>query len=694
MKKFFTLSMVILITLNVFAQSPQKMSYQAVIRDAGNKLVTGHAVGMRISILSGSPTGTPVYIETQAPTTNANGLVTIEIGSVSPVTGTFAGIDWSAGPYYIKTETDPTGGTNYTITGTSQLLSVPYALYAKTSETPSNAVTITGNQTITGIKTFSTDLLVNELTIGKGNGPQTTNTALGYHALNSNTTGWGNTAIGYTALTPNTTGYGNTANGYAALSSNTTGYNNTANGVQALYLNTTGQSNTAYGYYSLYSNTTGSNNTANGVEALYFNTTGYFNTANGYDALYSNSTGVGNTANGFFALRSNTTGNNNTVNGAEALYSNTTGNNNTANGEQALYLNTTGISNTANGYEALYSNTTGSNNAANGDEALYSNTTGSYNTANGYEALYLNTIGFSNTANGYEALYSNTTGQSNTANGVQALYSNTTGNYNTANGSEAGFSNSTGNNNVFLGYNAGYWETGSNKLFIDNQQRANEADARNKALIYGLFDADPANQVLTVNGTLKMQNLNITNLANPVNGQDAATKAYVDAAAGSVTTHSIGEVYGGGVVFYVYDNGQHGLIAATTDQSISMRWYAGTYIYTIALADGVGAGKANTAIIIANQGLGDAATYAARICNEYQVTVGGVTYGDWYLPSKFELNLLYLEKTVIGGFAIDMYWSSNFSNQEFAWGQSFDSGYQDSSFDRAYPAHVRAIRAF
>ena len=109
------------------------MSYQAVIRNASNALVTSHAVGMQISILQGSSTGTPVYVETQTPATNANGLVTIEIGSGTPVTGTFASINWSNGPYFIKTETDPAGGTTYSITGTSQLLSVPYALFAKTA---------------------------------------------------------------------------------------------------------------------------------------------------------------------------------------------------------------------------------------------------------------------------------------------------------------------------------------------------------------------------------------------------------------------------------------------------------------------------------------------------------------------------------------------------------------------------------
>ena len=132
MNKFYTFLAAILLTTSTFAQAPEKMSYQAVIRNSGDALVTNQAVGMRISILQTTATGTAVYVETQTPTTNINGLVSLEIGAGTPVTGTFAGIDWAAGPYFIKTETDPTGSTTYTIAGTSQLMSVPYALYAKT----------------------------------------------------------------------------------------------------------------------------------------------------------------------------------------------------------------------------------------------------------------------------------------------------------------------------------------------------------------------------------------------------------------------------------------------------------------------------------------------------------------------------------------------------------------------------------
>ena len=123
----------IVLTVTTTTQVPEKMSYQAVVRNTTNNLVTNQPVGMQISILQGSATGTAVYVETQTPTSNANGLVSLEIGGGTIVSGNMATINWANGPYFIKTETDPTGGSSYTITGTSQLLSAPYALYAKTS---------------------------------------------------------------------------------------------------------------------------------------------------------------------------------------------------------------------------------------------------------------------------------------------------------------------------------------------------------------------------------------------------------------------------------------------------------------------------------------------------------------------------------------------------------------------------------
>lgn len=130
MKKIYSILAGLLLTASVFAQAPQKMSYQAVIRNSSNALITSTPVGMQISVLQGSSSGTAVYVETQTPSTNANGLVSAEIGDGTVVSGNFSTINWANGPYFIKTETDPTGGTAYSIVGTNELMSVPYALNA------------------------------------------------------------------------------------------------------------------------------------------------------------------------------------------------------------------------------------------------------------------------------------------------------------------------------------------------------------------------------------------------------------------------------------------------------------------------------------------------------------------------------------------------------------------------------------
>jgi formylglycine-generating enzyme required for sulfatase activity len=129
-KKFSFLIACLLLVLCAQAQTPPKFSYQTVIRNASNKLLVGQTVDIKISILQGSVNGSAVYAETHVPQTNANGLATLDIGGGSLLSGNFANINWANGPFFVKTETDPNGENNYTITNTSQLLSVPYALYA------------------------------------------------------------------------------------------------------------------------------------------------------------------------------------------------------------------------------------------------------------------------------------------------------------------------------------------------------------------------------------------------------------------------------------------------------------------------------------------------------------------------------------------------------------------------------------
>ncbi len=154
MRKIFIILVSVLLTATVWAQAPQKMSYQAVIRDASGVLITNQGIGMQITILKST---IPVYIEKQSATTNANGLVSFEIGGGAAVFGSFAAIDWSDGVYSIKTETDPTsaGGTAYTINGITQLLSVPYALFSANGTAgpagPAGATGATGTAGANGI---------------------------------------------------------------------------------------------------------------------------------------------------------------------------------------------------------------------------------------------------------------------------------------------------------------------------------------------------------------------------------------------------------------------------------------------------------------------------------------------------------------------------------------------------------------
>jgi hypothetical protein len=137
LNKLLAVVMVLFFVETIGAQAPEKMNYQVVIRDSSHRLVTNSPVSMQVSILKSNSEGPVVYRETHTLVTNSNGLASIEIGAGTKLwwNPNFKDIDWSAAPYFIKTDTDPIGGTAYTITGTSQILSVPYAFHAKTAET-------------------------------------------------------------------------------------------------------------------------------------------------------------------------------------------------------------------------------------------------------------------------------------------------------------------------------------------------------------------------------------------------------------------------------------------------------------------------------------------------------------------------------------------------------------------------------
>jgi hypothetical protein len=161
--------------------------------------------------------------------------------------------------------------------------------------------------------------------------------------------------------------------------------------------------------------------------------------------------------------------------------------------------------------------------------------------------------------------------------------------------------------------------------------------------------------------------------------------------------HALGEVYGGGKIFWLDEKGQHGLVAATTDQSASgTAFNPGTAIATGAGNDGLYAGQKNTEKIVGVQGHNS--QYAARLCIDFTTSSDNIVYNDWYLPSKYELDLLFRQKMVVGGFNLTsgIYWSSTESTttpQTSAWEQEFRFGSQWED-DKDLPNQVRCIRKF
>jgi len=368
------------------------------------------------------------------------------------------------------------------------------------------------------------------------------NTASGTGALASNTTGYYNVAFGSNALILNVTGSNNVAIGTDALDSTNSSYN-TALGYQAGYRNKTGTSNVFLGYqagyyetgsYKLYIDnsstatpliggdflanrvdingtlkitggspgagkilTSDASGNASWVDGATVNGGGW--TVNGnYVYNLNDSIGIGTTTP---SCKLDVHGKISISETGESVYiGEETGKNdnlqhsyhNTGIGYNVLKNITNGQYNTALGWRSMVNNTSGQENTALGDDAMLNNTLGCQNVAVGNEALLKNTLASNNTALGNYALHENTNGYYNVAVGAYALDS-TNANYNTAIGYHAGYCNQTGNNNIFIGAQAGYFETGSNKLYIDNSSSINP-------LIGGDFSADRVD----INGTLKI----------------------------------------------------------------------------------------------------------------------------------------------------------------------------------------------
>lgn len=416
--------------------------------------------------------------------------------------------------------------------------------------------------------------------------------------------------------------------------------------------------------------------------------------------------------------------NKNVAIGDSALFSNTVGHYNTAIGYNVLPLSTSGIYNTALGARSMYKNTTGQYNTAIGHSALESNTEGHRNTALGISALINNISGVKNTATGRGSLSANTTGDENTASGNEALSNNTTGSYNTAVGQLALGTNTEGNYNTTFGYNA---DVGDTSLVNATAIGANAYVGQSNSLVLGSIEGvnGATNDVNVGIGTSSPDESAILELKSTTKGflpprmteqerDDIDTPAtgliiyQTNGTAGlyqyngttwaaiSATTLSIGDTHAGGIIFYLDASGHHGLVCASSDQSGGIYWYNGSYVNTYAYGNGIGAGEGNSQGIRQWQGQ-CSSCYASELCQDLSLE----GYTDWYLPSKYELNLMYenvgqgnaLGLGNVGGFVGTWYWSSSEYGLNYAWIQFFFNGIQ-SHVNKYITYRVRAVRAF
>ena len=264
MKRILTLIGAIFMAYSAFAQAPEQFSYQAVIRDAQGDLVSNQSVTVNISILEGNSTGGIVFEEEHSITTNDNGLATLVIGDGIITFGNLSGISWGDNAYYLKIETDPEGGNNFSITATTQLLSVPYALYANEAGSGSGALEEITEGPNTGYRIVGRDT-ANYGDIGDNA------VDLSYSSLASTTNGASgdySTAMGFrTSASENfSTAMGNFTRA-SGIGSTTMGYNTTASGQESTAMGTltraSGTSSTAMGASTIAS---GNYSTAMGLQ--------------------------------------------------------------------------------------------------------------------------------------------------------------------------------------------------------------------------------------------------------------------------------------------------------------------------------------------------------------------------------------------------------------------------------------------
>lgn len=653
MKRIIYLVTFLFFSAGAFAQLPQLISYQAVVRNSSNALVANTQVGVYVSIVKDSANGTVVYGELHTPTTNANGLFSIAIGTAVFTTGKFSAIDWSSGVYFIKSQIDLTGGLNFTITGTSQILSVPYALYAANGTQPGKNV---GDlQYWDGSKWAILPAGANGSVLTMSNGKPS----------------WGNASVAPTlttttpsSITPTTavcggnvtSDGGSTVTSYGICYSTTTITPTTANSTVAVGAGTGSFSTTVYG---LTPSTT-----------YYIRTYATNSVGTSYGALVAITTLVTQTS---FPPTVTTTS-------PTSL--------NITSSDIALGGNITSIgSSSVTSYGLCYSTTTNPTTSNSTVLGVGSGTGSFLDTIRGLTSsttYYTRAFATNSAGTSYGNQLTITTEALDLVGLPTVQVISFTPSANGTGGTAVAVVTYNGGSfvNNGLGFN---WSTNSNP-------RSAPLGSASCNFINNTSDTFTTNiSGLTAGTTYYLQ-------AYASNGWQSAGYSNVLSftTSRSTTTYKIGQSYGGGTIFYVDGTGQHGLIAANSDAGGMTPWdksTSGTFPTTNATDTTIGAGAANTATIIAT--IGASGSYAALIASQ---TANG--YSDWYLPSKGELDLVFnnLWTKSLGNFTANVYWSSSEGSTNQAWAQNFSSNvtsnYTQYTYWKSNSAYIRPIRKF
>ena len=693
MKKIYSILTLVLLTASVFltqqatAQAPQKMSYQAVIRNSSNALLVNTAVGIKISVLQGTASGTAVYVETQTATTNANGLVSIQIGTGTASTGTFAGIDWSPGPYFIKTETDPAGGTYYTITGTQEMLSVPFAMYAAKSgdattmgaiggSSSTNGGTITagvlslapadgsnggivtnGTQTIGGAKTFTQSVTANSFVKTGGVSSQ-------YLMADGSTSP--RTALG--PVTTSTVNGATLTNGVLSLAQ----ADATNSGIVTPFTQTFGGDK-----IFTQSVTAGSFVKTGGVSSQYLMADGSTSPRTALGPVTTSTANGATLTNGILSLAQA----DGTNSGIVTPFTQTFG------GDKTFTQSVTANSFVKTG----------------GVSSQYLMADGSTS-----PRITLGAVGGTSASNGAtltNGILSLTPADA-TNSGIVTPFTQTFG------------GNKSFNDNVTAN---SFIKTGG----VSSQYLMADGSTSPRITLGAVGGTSASNGATLTNGILSLTPADATNsgIVTPFTQTFGGNKTFTSAIKITAGTPGEGKVLTsdatglarwqssspcgyaigqnvtalGGIIFYLDASGCHGLVCAPTDQSTGIRWRSNlATMNTTAYADCVGGGAGNTSMIIYNQGA-TATSYAAGLARAYT----GGDFDGWYLPSKYELNLMYknigqgnvLGLGNVGGFASWYYWSSTEGGIDSAYLQAFTDGSYGQGLKNDL-IFVRAVRAF